>query len=120
MRFVTEVASRPARCAFYPQIGPTHEQGFVQSDMLIDDYFGVAVSVSALRDIAAKIPQANLVPRDELTKALAENEALKHRLDQVELENRELNQELDAISVLKGRGYSPATKPGRKPATATK
>ena len=120
MRFVEQLVGRPGRCVYYPQIGPSHREGFVVSNILLEDHYEQAVSVTALRDIAAKIPQANLVARDELTKALAENEALKHRLDQVELENRELNQELDAISVLKGRGYSPAKKPGRKPATATK
>jgi hypothetical protein len=71
----------PNRCAFYPQVGPSHPEGFVQSDMLVDDHFSTYVSVVALKEMAEKFPQLGLAPRSELTLAQAENEALKREVE---------------------------------------
>jgi hypothetical protein len=77
MRFVTSANQRPHTCVFYPQFGGNHEQGFIESDSLIDDFFTPYVSIVALREIAKKIPEAGLCPRSELILAQAELEALK-------------------------------------------
>lgn len=120
MRFAERVDRIPHRCSFFPQIGPDHPLGFVVSDTLVDDHFGTAVSVVALQDIAQKFPQAGLISREEHGKVLAENEAMKHRLEDVEDALRSVNEELDAIDVIKSKGYRPVKRAGRKPATANK
>lgn len=116
MRFVTSANQRPHTCAFYPQFGGNHEQGFVESDSLIDDFFTPYVSIVALREIAEKIPEAGLAPRSELTLAQAENASLKRENEDLKAQMEAYDTELDAISVLKARGYTPTKKPGRKPA----
>lgn len=115
MRFVQDANRVPNRCAFYPQIGPSHAEGFVQSDMLVDDHFSTYVSVVALREIADRFPQVGLVKRDELTLAQAENEVLKREVEDLRAQMAEYDKELDALSVLKGRGYQQVNRVGRKP-----
>lgn len=120
MRFVDRAERVPNRCAFFPQHGPDHPQGFVAADGLVDDHFSTYVSVVALREIAQKFPQVGLARRDELTLAHAELEAVKRENEDLREQMAEYDRELDAIHVLKGRGYSAQKKPGRKPQPAAK
>lgn len=116
MRFVPSADRVPNRCAFIPSIGSNHGQGFVTSDTLVDDFFSTYISVVALKEIANKIPQAGLAPREELTLAQAEIAALKAENEDLRAQMAEYDKELDAVSYLKGRGYQPVKRAGRPPA----
>jgi hypothetical protein len=117
MRFVTSANQRPHTCAFYPQFGGNHEQGFVESDSLIDDFFTPYVSIVALREIAEKIPEAGLAPRSELTLAQAENEALRRENEDLKQQLAEADKFAEAAEwTLNHFGTRVQSKPGRKPA----
>lgn len=116
MRFVQDAARVPSRCSFYPQIGPSHSEGFVESDMLVDDHFSTYVSVVALREIAEKIPQAGIAPRSQLDEALEELAAAQRENEDLREQLKVADDELNAIHTIRGRGYSVQKKPGRKPA----
>lgn len=116
MRFVQDAGRVPNRCAFYPQIGPSHPEGFVESDMLVDDHFSTYVSVTALREIALTIPQVGLCPRSELVEAQARLEAIKAENEALKEDLKQADQVINAIDVLEGAEFRARKKPGRKPA----
>jgi hypothetical protein len=121
LRFVTELLKQPQHCVFMPQIGSGHKLGFIVPDGQFDAWdnrLQPAVSIVALKEIARK-HDVGLVPKEDHELALAEMEVLRNENADLKAQMTEYDKELDAITVLKARGYKPTQKPGRKPA-ATK
>ena len=116
MRHVEQAEIRPHHCVGYPQLGHHPTGGFIDTgvDSRWDDRH--YVSVAFIREVARKFPdQIGLVARDELTLALAERDAVQKELEDVQAELAECNRELDAIHVLRGKGYQPEKRRGRPP-----
>ena len=124
MRFVKELVkptgkaagSFTSHCVFFPQIGPTHELGFVEPDSLIDGFWNTPISTVALREIARKFPQVGLADRDELIAAQAELAAVKAENEALKEDLKQADQVINAIDVLEGAEFRARKKPGRKPA----
>jgi len=113
VRIVRKAEIRPMKCVFYPQIGHDHPKGYVDTGM---DMLGVDphayISIQAIEDIASHLGW--LTPAEN--KRMCEELATAHeKIIQLEDENNKLDEEAQAIDVLRGRGYQPRGRPGRKP-----
>lgn len=112
MRFVPTAAVYPHRCAALPQIGANHPDGYIDtgSEMLpggLDQR--VQISVVAVREMARLI---GWVPSEELEALQETVDRLAARVDELEGELSDAETVIDAVHVLKAKGYSAQRKPG--------
>ena len=113
MRWVECAAIRPQRCAVIPFIGASHEKGFIDTGSELQGFDNhVYVSVVAVEEMARFIGWAP--PHDTAGKdrEIAEKD---RRIADLEAQLAEADNELNAVHVLKGKGWTPARKPGRPP-----
>src|SRR5690349_20195855 len=112
MRFVERAEIRPHHCAVFPQLGASQREGFIDTGAEMPGFDNhVYVGVPALREMCKFMgwptpeSHAELVEqRDNLLSSVAD---LQEQL-------QDAHCELDAIHVMRSRGWTPARKPGPK------
>lgn len=112
-RFVERADARPFCCAVYPQLGSVQQDGYVDTGIDLNAADPrILVSVRAVRDLAAFLGFP--VP-EEHERLAGELEGAVRELAEARAELEELRREVDAIYVMKSRGWKPAGRPGRPP-----
>jgi hypothetical protein len=96
-----------------PTLGNTHPKGYFDSGMKLRgvDPHGY-VSVQAVEDMASHLGFLSPAENEHMCSQLAE---AHEQIDSLIADLEEANAELDAINIIRSKGWKPQKKTGRKP-----